>query len=182
MIQISGIKIRVGGLGLEVKMSAVFVRTIQMLNWLWSMHYSVLCRLLLRSGVQQMKIWFWWCLQKTVVCFVIGFNKVCKKWTCSNDEIEFVFNAIDLQKFKLIIVGLTCFDFMIVVEKYSVQCYSLQFSNGQLMCTFIWNNWNPFNSWSFVYHFVMRWHEQKKGSDVKRTNFMNIMNSYECVH
>lgn len=64
---------------------------------------------------------------------------------------------------------------MIVVEKYSVQCYSLQFSNGQLMCTFIWNNWNPFNSWSFVYHFVMRWHEQKKGSDVKRTNFMNII-------
>lgn len=51
---------------------------------------------------------------------------------------------------------------MIVVEKYSVQCYSLQFSNGQLMCTFIWNNWNPFNSWSFVYHFVMRWHEQEK--------------------
>lgn len=71
---------------------------------------------------------------------------------------------------------------MIVVEKYSVQSYSLQFSNGQLMCTFIWNNWNPFNSWSFVYHFVMRWHEQKKGSDVKRTNFMNIINSYECVH
>lgn len=32
LIQISGIKIRVGGLGLEVKMSAVFVRTIQMLN------------------------------------------------------------------------------------------------------------------------------------------------------
>lgn len=31
LIQISGMKIRVSGLGLEVKMSAVFVRTIQML-------------------------------------------------------------------------------------------------------------------------------------------------------
>lgn len=72
LIQISGIKIRVGGLGLEVKMSAVFVRI---------MKYA-----LFRSLQTATQIW---CtanenldlmmLAKTVVCFVIGFNKVCKK-------------------------------------------------------------------------------------------------------
>lgn len=52
---------------------------------------------------------------------------------------------------------------MIVVDEYSVQCHSWQFSNGQLSCTCIWN-WNPFSNWSSVYHFdhfVIRWHEQK---------------------